>query len=109
MFFTKLSLLLLYYRIFAPDRVAKYLVYLGILYCFVLYTSSLLLTFLLCQQSMLGPACKDELNLFILITSGLNVLGDIYLLVIPLAAVAKLHLPSRQKLGASAIFFTGLM
>ncbi|KAL8693246.1 MAG: hypothetical protein Q9218_001880 [Villophora microphyllina] len=108
MFFTKLSLLLLYYQIFAPDRVTKYLVYVGILYCFVLYTSSLLLTFLLCQ-TMLTPSCKLELNHFIWITTGLNVLGDVYLLIIPLSAVAKLHLPPRQKLGASAVFFAGLL
>ncbi|KAL9600281.1 MAG: hypothetical protein Q9179_003269 [Wetmoreana sp. 5 TL-2023] len=108
MFFTKLSLLLLYHRVFAPDRVTKYLVYLGVLYCFVLYTTALLLTLLLCP-SMLRASCKYQANLFIFISSGLNVAGDIYLLVIPLAAVAKLHLPLRKKLGASAIFFAGLL
>ncbi|KAL8650703.1 MAG: hypothetical protein Q9210_003674, partial [Variospora velana] len=108
MFFTKLSLLLLYHRIFAPDRVTKYLVYFGILYCFVLYTSFLLLTFLLCQTP-LQAACKHRVNLFILISSGLNVFADIYLLVIPITAVAKLHMPLRQKLGVSAVFFTGML
>lgn len=108
MFFTKLSLLLLYYRIFAPDRMTKYLVFLGILYCFVLYTSYLLLTFLLCQ-SQIASLCKHQWNLFLLVTSGLNVFGDFYLLIIPLAAVAKLRMPFRQKLGVSAVFFTGLL
>ncbi|KAL8677662.1 MAG: hypothetical protein Q9186_005924 [Xanthomendoza sp. 1 TL-2023] len=108
MFFTKLSLLLLYYRIFAPDRMTKYLVILGILYCFVLYASYLLLTFLLCQSQIISY-CKHQWNLFLLTTSGLNVLGDFYLLAIPLAAVAKLQMPFRKKLGVSAIFFTGLL
>ncbi|KAL8970288.1 MAG: hypothetical protein Q9197_003885 [Variospora fuerteventurae] len=108
MFFTKLSLLLLYHRIFAPDRLTKYLVYLGVFYCFVLYTSFLLLTFLLCQTP-LQAACKHRVNLFILISSGLNVFADIYLLIIPIAAVAKLHMPLRQKLGVSAVFLTGML
>ncbi|KAL9018279.1 MAG: hypothetical protein Q9185_004382 [Variospora sp. 1 TL-2023] len=108
MFFTKLSLLLLYHRIFAPDRLTKYLVYLGVFYCSVLYTSFLLLTFLLCQTP-LQAACKHRVNLFILISSGLNVFADIYLLIIPIAAVAKLHMPLRQKLGVSAVFLTGML
>ncbi|KAL9009138.1 MAG: hypothetical protein Q9173_005805 [Seirophora scorigena] len=108
MFFTKLSLLLLYHRIFAPDRVTKYLVYFGILYCFVLYTSFLLLTFLLCQSTLEG-FCEREMDLFVLISRGFNVLADIYLLIIPIAAVAKLHMPLRQKLGVSAVFFAGML
>ncbi|KAL8854573.1 MAG: hypothetical protein Q9221_000608 [Calogaya cf. arnoldii] len=108
MFFTKLSLLLLYYRLFAPDRMTKYMVFFGIFYCFVLYTSYLLLTFLLCQ-SQIVPACKHQWNLFLLTTSGLNVFGDFYLLLVPLPAVAKLRIPFRQKLGVTAVFFTGLL
>ncbi|KAL8923950.1 MAG: hypothetical protein Q9172_002914 [Xanthocarpia lactea] len=108
MFFTKLSLLLLYYRIFAPDRTTKYLVYIGIFYCFVLYTCFLLLAFLLCEYEIASP-CKHQWNLFVLLTSGLNVVGDFYLLLIPLTAVAKLQIPFRQKLGVFAIFLTGLL
>lgn len=108
MFFTKLSLLLLYYRLFAPDRTAKYLAFFGIFYCFILYTSYLLLTFLLCQSQIVST-CKHQWNLFLLITSGLNVLGDFYLLLVPLVAVAKLRIPFRQKLGVCAVFFTGLL
>ncbi len=108
MFFTKLSLLLLLYRIFSPDRVMKYLVVFGILFCFILYTSFLLLTFLLCQSSLV-QSCESEWTLFVLTTSGLNILSDIYLLVIPLAAISRLQMPSRQKLGVSAIFLTGLL
>lgn len=108
MFFTKLSLLLLYYRIFAPDRVTKYLVFFGIFYCFILYTSFLLLTFLLCQ-SLLTLSCQHQWDMFLLTTSGLNVASDAYLLIIPLAAVAKLHMPTKQKLEVSAVFFAGML
>lgn len=108
MFFTKLSLLLLYYRIFAPDRVTKYLIFFGIFYCFILYTSFLLLTFLLCQ-SLLAISCQHRWDMFLLTTSGLNVASDAYLLIIPLAAVAKLHMPTKQKLEVSAVFFAGML
>ncbi|KAL8722484.1 MAG: hypothetical protein Q9225_001048 [Loekoesia sp. 1 TL-2023] len=108
MFFTKLSLLLLYYRIFAPDRVTKFLIFFGIFYCFILYTSFLPLSFLLCQ-SFLRPSCAHQWNLFLLISSGLNVASDVYLLVIPLAAVAKLQMPTKQKLEVSAVFFAGML
>ncbi|KAI4170465.1 MAG: hypothetical protein LQ343_004968 [Gyalolechia ehrenbergii] len=108
MFFTKLSLLLLYYRIFAPDRITKYLVFFGIFYCFILYTSFLLLTFLLCQ-SLLMLSCQHQWDMFLLTSSGLNVASDAYLLIIPLAAVAKLHMPTKQKLKTSAVFFAGML
>ena len=108
MFFTKLSLLLLFYRIFAPDRITKYLVFLGIFYCFILYTSYLLLSFLLCQ-SVIVPSCGHQWELFLLTSSGLNVASDVYLLVIPLAAVAKLQMPKKQKLEVSAVFLAGIL
>ncbi|KAL8946968.1 MAG: hypothetical protein Q9222_006700 [Ikaeria aurantiellina] len=108
MFFTKLSLLLLLHRLFAPDRTTRYLIFTGILYCFVLYTSFLLLVFLLCQSAH-TPTCEHQWNLFILVTTGLNVLNDIYLMIIPLSAVAKLQMPPKQKFGVSAVFFAGLL
>ncbi|KAI4141112.1 MAG: hypothetical protein L6R39_005498 [Caloplaca ligustica] len=52
---------------------------------------------------------KYELNLLFITTSALNLLGDIYLLLIPLAAVAKLQMPLRQKLGVSAVFLAGVL
>ena len=36
-------------------------------------------------------------------------LSDIYLLVVPIRSVFQLHLPTRRKLGVSAIFMTGIM
>ncbi|KAL9029583.1 MAG: hypothetical protein Q9196_002192 [Gyalolechia fulgens] len=47
--------------------------------------------------------------MFLLTSSGLNVASDVYLLIIPLAAVAKLHMPTKQKFEISAVFFGGML
>ncbi len=36
-------------------------------------------------------------------------LSDIYLLVIPIQSIFKLHLPTKRKIGVSAIFMIGIM
>lgn len=109
MFLTKLSLLLLYKRLFSPSRLAKYLVIFGALYNFVLYTAYICLTFLLCHPTTLSRHCIRELNIFVFVASGLNVLGDLYELLIPILVVSRLQLALRQKFRVLMVFFTGIL
>lgn len=109
MFLTKLSLLLLYKRLFSPSRLANYLVIFGALYNFVLYTTYICLTFLLCNPTTLSRHCIRELNIFIFVASGLNVLGDLYELLIPVLIVSGLQLALRQKLRVLVVFFAGTL
>ncbi|KAL8995926.1 MAG: hypothetical protein Q9188_006691 [Gyalolechia gomerana] len=63
----------------------------------------------LMSKSLLTLSCQHQWDMFLLTSSGLNVASDAYLLIIPLAAVAKLHMPTKQKLETSAVFFAGML
>lgn len=52
--------------------------------------------------------CGRAAPLFLL-QSAINVLGDLYLVVLPLPAVWSLTLPLPRKLGVAAMFLTGIV
>ncbi|KAH7088268.1 hypothetical protein FB567DRAFT_524021 [Paraphoma chrysanthemicola] len=62
------------------------------------------------MMGMAGQACSDPSGTIqiLSVTSGsVNLLCDLYLLVLPLPAIAKLSLPRRRKTGLLLIFMTG--
>ena len=100
-FFTKLALLLLYHRIFYPDKKTRYAIWLGIVVSFVFY---LIIAILFISVSDLRT--KLLLNR----ANGVaNVVSDFYILTIPIFAISRLQMSSSRKLGVSAIFLTGAL
>jgi hypothetical protein len=62
------------------------------------------------MAGMNGPKCgtPDGIMQVFAVTSGsIDLLTDVYLLVLPLPAVYELDLPKRRKAGVMAIFLTG--
>jgi len=60
---------------------------------------------------MAGKACGNPSGIVQIfsVTSGVvNFVVDFYLLVIPLRAISKLRLPTKQKIGVFFIFLTGI-
>ena len=116
-FFTKLSLFILYHRLFARHLWIKYLVYFGTAFCFVMYTISFGVSGYLCLphhnegwvEATLSVRCHRQDILIAYIRGPLNLLTDLYLLVLPLSAIWQLHLPLHKKVGVSGIFFTGFL
>ena len=96
----KLSLLLLYLRIFAPDRVTRYLIYFGIAGCFITYT---ILMFLPIFASVLVVITGNKA------IGAMNFASDVYILCVPIAAILKLQLSTRKKIGILLVFMTGFM
>jgi len=115
-FFAKLSLLLLYLRIFSPDRWTRYLIYLGIISSFALYLATSITFGALClprgsetwAAALYSARCKSTTNMTY-IQGIFNVVSDFYILFIPIPVVLKLHLPMQKKIGVVAIFMTGLL
>ena len=96
----KMSLLLLYFRVFAPNKVTRYLIYFGIIFCFLAYTSLMFLDiFTDVVVSITSNKALGAVNLF----------SDIYILCVPIAAVSKLQLSMKKTLGIVFIFMTGFM
>lgn len=108
LFFTKLALSLLYLGLFRSSRFLRHMVYSGIAFHFVLYTSYMFLSPFLCPITF-SKKCLDELNMLVIITTSLNISGDLYLLFLPILAVARLHIPSKYKMGLIAVFSTGAL
>ena len=99
-FFTKISLLLLYCCLFSPDKWTKIAIFVGAAVIFSAYTLMMFLYIFLPYQDQL---------LVIEAVGAFNVVSDVYLLCLPIAVVSRLQLPWRKKLGVSAIFLTGLL
>ena len=96
----KMSLLLLYLRIFSPDKVTRYLIYVGIAFCISAYMTIMFVTIfsnvvtLIAANKTLGIA---------------NFTCDVYTLIVPLTAVSKLQLSTKKKIGLMVIVMTGIV
>ncbi|KAL8750452.1 MAG: hypothetical protein Q9184_006422 [Pyrenodesmia sp. 2 TL-2023] len=107
---TKISLFLLYYRVFSLDRRTRLLIHFGIginaifyAICFALFLyrgRSLAQTFA-SHHSAVDPRNLGTAQ------ASFNIASDIYLLCLPLPVVSKLQLPRKKKIGVMAIFMTG--
>lgn len=115
-FFAKLSLLLLYHRIFSPDRWTRLFIYFGIGVIFIVYTITASILVGLCiprkgegwALALRSSRCRDTM-VMTYVQGIFNIVSDFYVLVLPLPVVWKLQLPLRKKIGVSAVFMTGLL
>lgn len=96
----KLSLLLLYLRIFSPDKVTRYLIYAGMTFCIGAYVTIMFVTIFTNVISLI--AANKTLGV-------VNFTSDVYILFVPLTAVAKLQLSTKRKIGFILVFMTGVM
>ncbi|CAG8959265.1 hypothetical protein HYFRA_00012623 [Hymenoscyphus fraxineus] len=119
--FVRLSLFLLYLRLFKPDRLTRNFNYIGIACSLVFYTTTTILICSLCgtipskrgdiDPSWLARAesCRSPIFILTFAQSVFGLLSDIYLIVIPVRMVFCLCLPMKKKIGVSAIFLVGLL
>ena len=118
--FVKLSLFLLFLRLFNVDRLTRWFIYAGIVACVLFDSAGFLFILISCLP---GPDQSKDLtawytrsikcaepSLRFAVAEGLfSSLSNIYLFVIPVRLVFGLHLPFLRKLGVSAVFATGVM
>ena len=116
-FCAKLSLFLLYYRLFARHQWIRYLVYLGVASAAAMYTASTIVYGYLCLprrgqgwvEAGLSSRCHRQFILASYVRGPFNVVSDLYLLFLPLPAVWQLQIPLRKRLGIATIFLTGFL
>ncbi|RHZ53906.1 putative plasma membrane protein Pth11-like [Aspergillus thermomutatus] len=100
-YFTKLTLLLLYLRLFLLNRPVKIGIWGGIVFCTVYYTAALFLNIFL-----------KDVHALLMLTYSVAVIGvvsDVYIITLPLLAIAQLHLSRAKKWRVAAVFLTGLL
>lgn len=112
--FVKVSLLVLYLRIFLPELRARVMVWIGIILMNLFYMAMTAF-----QIKFYVPAPGESyllqkesifLDIFdVAATQGIfHVLSDFYILFIPMHIVVGLRLSPQRKIGVCAIFLTGL-
>ena len=112
-FITKLSILVQLLHIFAPTRtgVNFYLCHFMIWFNFLFYTAIFFVAIFICnpRAKFWNPAlpgkCVD-INSVNIITSVINAVSDLVLLLLPIICVSRLQMDRRKKLGVIAVFAT---
>lgn len=98
--FTKLALMLFYYRLFSRHFATRMGIFCGIAIVVPVYTTLFFLFLFLGTSSQ--TAANKAMAVF-------NVISDFGLLILPLPAVLGLNLPFKKKAGLVVLFSTGLL
>lgn len=116
MFFAKLSLFLLFLRIFSCNRPTRYAIYFGIIINCHFYTAIILAFGIQCVRrprtswlATAGSARCRSTTVINYIQGSFGVVSDIYIFVLALPVLWGLQMAPPKKLGVIAIFLIGLM
>ena len=113
-FFSKTSLLLLFYRIFSPDKTFRYKLYATTTILAATTLTSIPLSLALCLPGESGswlaaqPKCLKT-EIFGYVQGPTNITIDLFMIYLPASVVMHLNMPMRHKLGVMAIFATGML
>ncbi|RYO97036.1 hypothetical protein DL765_011334 [Monosporascus sp. GIB2] len=97
----KLALLFLFYRIFAPKMAFKWAIIVGCIVVTCAYLTVMFIFIFASAREVLVPTSSG--------VACINLISDVYLLVLPMAAINSLHLPLARKIGIGAVFAAGLL
>ena len=110
----KLSIMLLYKRVFTVSRWLRITIDVGIVVMALVYTAYLALGIATTIQCVdvtslnTFPVCKNIYDI-IITEEVFNVATDMFILVLPMRTISRLQLKKRQKQGVIAIFSIGLL
>ena len=118
LFFIKAALFLFYIELFGILRWLRYLAWFGMTFHGLFYTAAMIVISVTCSPrtgqertdwlaATISPKCPYML--LPTVSGAVNVLSDFYLLILPLPALWRLHLPTRKKLEVLAVVLTGSM
>ncbi|EDN95676.1 predicted protein [Sclerotinia sclerotiorum 1980 UF-70] len=120
MWFCKLSIFILYLRVFGPfgvNRVMRYLVYFGIVLSFIVYAATSVVFAVACTprgsqtwlEALTTKRCSTGSYAPGYIQGSFGVFFDIYLFILPIWPVWNLQMKRRKKIAVTFIFATGLL
>lgn len=107
-FISKLSILLLYMKLFVPARSGKtyWAIHILIWSNLVFYVAILVAELVPCRLK--EGHCVD-ITAVLIIGAMINVISDFAILVLPIGKIWQLHMSPRRKLGITAVFSAGLL
>lgn len=114
--FSKISILLLLFRLFSPTQRFRYFAYIGIIWTTIISLTSIIVAGALCAPRQgesfssisVAERCTHE-DIWAVVQGALNMFLDFYILYLPIPMVWKLQMGQKRKIGVMAIFMTGLM
>lgn len=114
--FSKLSILLLLFRVFSPTRMFRYCVYNGMFWTVIISLVTILVAFGFCAprtgesfNTMSTMKRCGDLQIWAVVQGALYVILDFYILFLPIPMVWNLQMDLKRKVGVTAIFLTGFM
>jgi hypothetical protein len=112
-YFVKLSILLLYLRIFGINRTLRLSCHLAIVFFTLFYIAYFgvqtgILVDCISEASLKTNLCKNVYSLTVF-QSAFNVASDIFVFALPIPRIMELHVNRRQKIGLLIIFLAGLV
>jgi len=113
----KLSVLVLYLRIFSVRTQTRILTYIAIAINFTQCLISIIGYAIVCvpapgqswELADATPRCEVMGDLLGVITAAISIFNDFFIIAIPIPAVWSLQFATERKIGVCAIFFTGLL
>ncbi|KAL8851920.1 MAG: hypothetical protein Q9221_003131 [Calogaya cf. arnoldii] len=112
-FFSKSSLLLLYYRIFSPDKAFRYKLYAAFVFVAITTLPTIPMYLAVCLPGPDGwtvPSLKcQDTSVFGYYQGPANIIFDLFALYLPASVIFKLNMPLRRKIGVLAVFMTGTL
>ena len=111
MIFAKLSILLLYFRLFSAKRTFRILIHIGIITTLLNHVVGTILAITLCLPSdpLEYSRCSHKLNPLDVVISIINIISDFYILFLPLLVISQLQMRRNKKIGVGAVFCTGFL
>lgn len=116
MLMAKLSLFILYMRLFEQDKRTRILTWVGIVSCTMYYIFELVFALVLCSpwpgENHIAPYLSGRCTLMRVYGNGislLNVVSDIYLVFIPIPVVRRLHMSRGKKIRVCSVFMLGIL
>lgn len=114
--FSKLSILLLLFRLFSPTQTFRYLVYTAIVWATLISSVTIVVASALCTPRSgesfgsltVVERCSHQ-QTWAVVQGALNMPLDFYILYLPIPMVWKLQMRPKRKIGVTAIFMTGFM
>jgi len=116
--FIKATLLLLFLEIFGQLRWLRWLAYFGICFTGLFYLSTAVAYLILCAPkgqthldlltAISSAKCQKQGQPLSIVVGSFNLASDLYIFCLPLPAVWSLQMPTRRKIGVSAIFSSGI-
>ena len=106
--------MLLYLRIFNVNRALRLSIYGGMIFQVLYYTAMIGLgigSIVECNGPSQGNKqfCKNYGKPVVVLNATVNVVTDIYMLLLPIPCVLKLQLGKRHRLGLLLVFATGIV